>query len=167
MSWAALLRLIGPYVLAGSVGFGMAWWVQGVRLDASRNETAEVQNAFLTYHNRQIEIALEKERAQQARQVETDKQWKENLDVLGKDRDVYRRCVLAGKCGGLRNNVPAAEPAGNGVRVPAAGGPDAAGGGPVPAPGEPAPQVILDCARVQLRLNTLQGDIERQPGYTR
>ena len=64
--------------------------------------------------------------------------------------------------------VPAC-PGGPGLRLPAAGGADVGGGSAVPPPGEPAaqdePEVIRDCAKVQLRLNELQADIERQPGY--
>ncbi len=161
--WREILRFAAPYAIAASVGFGAAWWVQGIRIDAAKNDTAEVQNAFLTYHNEQERLALEKEREQIRRQETTRKEWKEKLDALNNDHEVYRRCVAAGRCGGMRA-MPAAT-CGDGVRLSATGGVDGSGGGAVPAAGEPAPQVVIDCAKVQLKLNALQSDIERQRGY--
>lgn len=161
--WREILRFAAPYAIAASVGFGAAWWVQGVRIDAAKNDTAEVQNAFLTYHNEQERLALEKEREQIRRQEATTKDWKEKLDALKNDHEVYRRCVAAGRCGGLR--PVSAAPGGHGIRLSAASGTDDSGADPVPAAGEPAPPVVLDCAETTLQLNILQADIEAQRGY--
>lgn len=163
-----LFKTFGPYLLvaatAAFVGFSGAWYIQGLRLTAAKNDTTEVQNAFLAYHNEQERLALEKEQEQLRRQASTDKDWKEKLNDLKNDHDVYRRCVAGGRCGGLRP-VPA-QAAGDGVRLSPAGRSDEAGTDAISAAGGAAP-VVLDCAETTLQLNVLQADVEAQRGYRR
>ena len=162
-----LIKSALPYTIAAAVGFGAAWWVQGLNVTAAKNDRDRIANQYGNYKVEQQRLKNEAEAKAEQRRKETEDEWARKYEQLEKDGNAFRRCVAAGKCGGLRV-VPAC-PGGPGLRLPAAGGADGGGGSAVPPPGEPAaqdePEVIRDCAKVQLRLNELQADIERQPGY--
>lgn len=165
-----IVKVALPYVVAAGFGFGVAWWVQGLNVAAAKNDRDKIANQYGNYKVEQQRLKNEAEAKAEQRRKETADEWARKYEQLEKDGNAFRRCVAAGKCGGLRV-VPAC-PGGPGLRLPAAGGADGGGGSAVPPPGEPAaqdeqdePEVIRDCAKVQLRLNELQADIERQEGY--
>lgn len=145
-----LLRFIAPYLIAAGVGFSGAWYVQGVRLDAAHNEFA----AYKTEQQRLINEATAK--ADKQREESAD-EYRKNVAKLKADGEVFRRCVAAGKCGGLSG-----VPGGSGIKLSASGGIDATGTDTIPAAGGSTPQVLIDCAATTLQLNSLQSDIEKQ-----
>lgn len=156
------LRAAAPYAVAAGVGFSVAWWLQGLRLDAAENATQKVQNDFDWYKTEQQRLKNDADRLAEKRRKEAEDEWNKRYAQLQADGEAFRRCVAAGKCGGLRQPVPAC-PAGSGIRVPPAVRPDEAGTNAVPLAGEPAtPPVINDCAVTTLMLNQLQSDIEKQ-----
>lgn len=142
----SILRLAWPYLLAGSVAFGVAWKIQGFRLDAADNEFAEYKLA-------QERAAIASEREANERRDQTAAAWAANLDAL---RACYKP---GGKC------LPKL-PAGSGIKVPPSGGIDAPGAdtgtatGGYAAVGEDS--LIYRCAQTTLQLNLLQADIEGQ-----
>lgn len=157
--------LVLLWIVLGSVAFGAAsggsaaWWIQGVRIDAAHNE-------LTAYQQEQTRLAQEAKDAADAKRGKDGAIYaamaKELSDEIAKG-EVFRRCVAAGKCGRVRD-----VPAGTGLRLPPVAGVDEDRGSAVPAAGEPAAEVIplvADCAKVQLRLNVLQAEIESQPGY--
>lgn len=149
-------RRCWPFLVAAGIGFGSAWWIQGLNVRA-------VTNDFKEYQVEQQRLKNEAEEEQRKRQGETSSEYQKNVKQLESDvaaGNAYRRCVAAGKCGGLR-----AVPSCSGIRLSAAGIADGAGPDPVPAAGEPAPPMIAECAATTLQLNSLQADIERQRGY--
>lgn len=156
----SLLRAAAPYAIAAAVGFGAAWWLQGVRLDAERNATAKVQTDFDNWKVEQQRLKNEADAKAEQRRKETQDEWIAKYEQLRRDGEAYRRCVAAGKCGGLRV-VPAC-PRGADSGVPAPERTDAPGADAVPPAGESAPPVIEDCAMTTLMLNQLQADIEKQ-----
>lgn len=158
MTWLTMVRFILPYAVFSLVGFVAAWQLQGVRVDAAKNELAEYKTEQQRLKN-EAEIAAEKRRKETANEYQT------KLDALEADHDTYRRCVAVGKCGARVIRLPNL-PNGAGVRVPSAERPDEARPEPVPAAGEVAAEdgILKDCARTTLQLNQLQEDIEKQWG---
>lgn len=144
------LKVFWPYLLATSVGFGGAWEVQAVRLDAAHNEFA----AYKT--NMAAQRVAADDKAEKQRQEASD-EYAKNLKTLADDGAAYKRCVAAGKCGGLRT-VPRCS--GNGLSAPS--GVNGTGSDAVPPAGETSPEVITDCAKTTLMLNQLQNDISIQ-----
>lgn len=143
------VRLL-PYAIAASVGFGAAFYIQGLRItDEKQKHVAYVQE--------QEQARIDAEKAAEEQRKETANEWRAKLELLAKDHDAYKRCVAAGKCGGLR--PVSCSPS---LRIPASGGIDGSGTDPVSASGESSPEVINDCAKTQLMLNQLQDDIEKQ-----
>lgn len=157
-----LIRQFWPYLVAFSIGASLAgssaWTVQGYRLTAARQEfTNYQQEQTRVFQEAQHHADLQRNEANQA--YERASQQLKNSVLAG---DVYRRCVAAGKCG-MRQPATCA----GGIRLPPAGVADATRTDPVPATGDPAAAepVVGECAETTLRLNQLQADIERQPGY--
>lgn len=156
MTWLTMVRFILPYAVFSLVGFVAAWQLQGIRLDAAKNELAEYKTEQQRLKN-EAEIAAEKRRKETANEYQT------KLDALEADHDTYKRCVAAGKCGARVIRLPNL-PNGAGVRVPPPGGSAEARTDAVPAAGEVAAEdgILKDCARTTLQLNQLQADIEKQ-----
>lgn len=156
MTWLTMVRFILPYAVFSLVGFVAAWQLQGIRLDAAKNELAE-------YKTEQQRLKNEAEIAAEKRRKETANEYQIKLDALEADHDTYKRCVAAGKCGARVIRLPNL-PNGAGVRVPAPGGSAEARPDAVPAAGEVAAEdgILKDCARTTLQLNQLQDDIEKQ-----
>ena len=174
MNW--LLKMItgNPLVLlwmalavfgfGAASGGGAAWFVQGLRL-------THAEQKFTKYKQTQVQLIQE---AKDAADLQRDKasaaheRASRQLADAIEAGDVYRRCVAAGKCGRVQRNVSACT--GTGVSTDSAV--DGSGGSAVPAAGETAAEggtcegLAADAARVQLRLNQLQGEIEAQPGYS-
>lgn len=145
------LKFFWPYLVAASIGFGGAWEVQAVRLDAANNR-------LVAYKNEVVQAKAEAKDAAEKQRKETDDEYAENLATLANDHDAaYQRCIAAGKCRGMR---PVPSCSGNGISPPVR--PDGSGTDAVPAAGEPAPEVITDCARTTLMINQLQADIAKQ-----
>ena len=108
-----------------------------------------------------------RQREEAARRVQSMLLLKQSLENV-QNFDVYRRCVAAGKCGArVQYSVSSCKPT-NGIQTTF--GTHAAGSDSVPVTGEPTtkgPQdsVLADCAVATLRVNYLQGLIEKQSGY--
>lgn len=149
-----VLKKAWPYAMAAAVGASAAWWVQGLRVDAAKNE-------FAAYKVDQRRLKNEAEEEARKRRETSDKEWREKYDVLKKDGDAYRRCVAAGRCGGLR--LPGT--CGPDNRLSPSRISDEASPNSIPPTGEPAAQVVDECAVTTLMLNELQRDIEKQKGY--
>lgn len=143
------------------VGMWLAWNIQDVRLQAA-------EQRFVQYKIEERDAEIRREAvAQKQREIA-----KHDYEVLSarlsaeiEDGDVLRRCIAAGKCG-KRVSVQPAPTCGGGL--PAASVPDASRPDAVPSTGGSAAEVmpvVNDCAITTLRLNQLQADIERQPGY--
>lgn len=164
MPWLTILRWIVPYAISAVVGFSTAWMVQGLRVDALKNDVRKEQQKLTDYQNAQREAAILAAQEAEKRRKETIDDYAKKIDALGKDHDAYKRCVAAGKCGArvvrVRDILPASGE--SGLRAP--GRIDAASADTVSAPGTVAAedQVIGDCARTTLQLNQLQLDIEKQ-----
>lgn len=166
-----LLRPLLPFFLvagAGSLLGGVsAWQIQGVRIDNARNE-------FHAYKldQEQLRLTAERDAAAQREKAAAQREkaaalYNTQAKELAHEIEsgaVYRRCVAAGKC----VRVPNVSACATGIRLPSVSGEHADGGGSVPVAGEPAEEmtpVVGDCARVQLRLNRIQAEIEEQPGF--
>lgn len=143
-------RYLLPYAVAFGLGFSAAFYIQGIRIQAAKNE-------FEAYKTEQQRLKNEAEIAAEKRRKETADEYERKLKELGSAYDGYRRCVALGKCNGLQPM-----PGGTGSGISAPGKADGASANPVPAAGGVAPEVIGDCMQTTLQLNTLQADIEKQ-----
>lgn len=154
------LRAAVPYLAAGAVGFGLAWQIQGLRV-----ESVEIE--FDRYKIDQADAFIKAAEAADRQRKDSAHAYREKQAELDKQiaaGDAYRRCVAAGKCGALTIRVPVGATCASPGLPPGAGA-DAAGTDAVPAGDVAAPEVIGDCAVTTLRLNELQGAIEGQAGY--
>lgn len=154
-----LLLKAAPYALAAALAFGLAWWIQGLRITAAEQE-------FTSYKQKQAQIIQEaKDEADKQRLAEGkkyDDMAKGLADEIAKG-EVFKRCVAAGKCGRVSN-----VPFGSGIRIPAARSAHDLSADAIPLAGESAEegaQVVNDCAVTTLMLNQLQTGVEAQPGY--
>lgn len=143
-----LARSVAPAIVAAGLGWSVAWYVQGLRLQSSRNDLAAVQ----TQHAAAINAAKERANAQHD---ETARAWAAAVDHLRRRR-----------ADGWLPVLPASSP---GSAIPAAGRADGAGADAVPAAAGDAAQCLADLARVTsdaqqttLMLNELQAAVERQ-----
>lgn len=154
------VRTFWPYVLAGAIGFVPAWWVQGIRLDSAKGDVATVQRKFDDYKTEQRMLLVEAGEAAEKRRAETIKEWSGKYAKLKNDSDIFKRCVAAGKCGGLR---PVPDSARLQLSAPSRVTPASANAVPTAGRGqEDVPEVLKDCAVATLMLNVLQADIEKQ-----
>lgn len=152
-----ILRAVIPYAIAAVIAFGAAWWIQGLRITSAKQKLTD-------YQQKQTQLIQEAKDAADKQREESRANFAVAVKTLADDieaGDVYRRCLAAGKCGRVRDVLPTC----TGIRLPTAGGNDADRGCAIPTAGESTPPVIIDCAKVQLQLNSLQADIENQPGY--
>lgn len=153
-----LLRLI-PLAVSAAAGFAIAWWIQGLRLTSAEHE-------FVEYKQEQVRLA-------QKRKDDADKQRNEAADRYSKVSkqlaesieagDVFKRCVAAGRCGPTSVGVCKQPTNTAGIGLSAPRKPDDPGQNELPLAGNDA--AINDCAVTTLQLNSLQTDIEAQPGY--
>lgn len=164
MTWLTIARFAAPYAVFFALGMGLAWQIQGVRLDSAQSDVQKEKQKLTDYRNSQREAEILAAQAAEKRRKETINDYQAKLDALGKDHDAYKRCVAAGKCGArvvrVRDAMPA--PGESGLRAP--GRTDAASPDAVPAAGAIAAEdgIVSDCARTTLQLNQLQIDIEKQ-----
>lgn len=130
-----------PYAIAACVGFAVAFYVQGLRVTALKNDVKAEQQRYKDRDQAIITQQQDEKAKQQKLNEETSNDWIKNLDAL---HECYRtgRCGVRPGAGGM--------PSG-GISAPASK-PDAAGANPVPAPD----RVAADCAETTLNLNMLQ-----------
>lgn len=133
--WARL----GMAVVVASVGFMLAWYIQGVRLTAAKQELVAYKQAATAQKQ------AEKDRTDKLNE-ETSNDWIKNLDAL-------HQCYKSGRCG--VRPVSGGMPSG-GLSAPSVK-PDAAGTNSVPSP----ERVAEECAYTTLQINSLQTWIER------
>ncbi len=139
------LMRFAPYVIAAGVAFGLgwsaAWYVQGMRLTAAKQELVEWQQGM----TKAVQAAREHE---YQLNVEAQNAWSKNLDEL---RRTWRN--------GWVPNVP--NGSGATVPLPAASGVDAACAGPISV----ARTLAQELSEAALRCNAIQSRIESQEGY--
>lgn len=128
--WARL----GMAVAVASVGFMLAWYIQGLRVTAAKQELVSFQQAA---------IALQQKERERTDKLQEDiaNDWAKNLDYL-------RKCYESGKCG-LR-------PGAGGMPT---GGISAPTGSVNGTPGDDLPtpaRIVRDCAEETLKLIHLQ-----------
>ena len=133
--WARL----GMAVAVASVGFMLAWYIQGVRLTAAKQELVAHKQAATAQKQ------AEKDRTDKINE-ETSNDWIKNLDAL-------HQCYKSGRCG-VRPGA-GGMPSG-GISAPSVK-PDATGTNAIPAP----ERVAEECAYTTLQINSLQTWIER------
>jgi len=152
--------VLAVFLFGATTGGTAAWKFQGVRITAAKQE-------LVAYQQEQVRIFQEAQHAADIERKQASEQYAQASQDLARavsDGDVYRRCVAAGKCGVrvLKQSTCAA-----GISLPAAERADEASTdtvftGPEAAAEDP---VVNDCAVTTLMLNSLQADIESQPGY--
>lgn len=157
-----LLRLI-PFAVSAAVGFAIAWGIQGLRLTNAEQE-------FVAYKQEQTRIFQEHKDAEAKRREESaDRFSKARAELAAQVEagDVWKRCVLSGRCSVPRNPSGLRDTTrreGRGLLSP--GRLNDRSTNELSAAGESAaPGVVFDCAYTTLQLNHLQADIEAQPGY--
>lgn len=155
-----LLKAAAPYALAAALAFGLAWWIQGLRITAAEQE-------FTDYRQEQVRLIQEAEDAADEQRAADGKAYNDMAKGLADEiakGEVFKRCVAAGKCGSRVSNVPS----GSGIRLPPPGSVDGTSADTVPLVEESAEessQLANDCAVTTLMSNRLQDGIEAQPGY--
>lgn len=157
------LKYLAPYAGAMALGFSAAWYVQGIRIDASNNQTAEVKLEFSNYIAEAKQAQLNEQMIAAQQQKESGERYeilRLDLERSNASNDTYRRCISAGKCNGMRVSTNLCQTG----TVQAATGTDATGSDTIPAAGIDA-AVVNDCAKTTLQINQLQSDIKRQRGY--
>lgn len=147
--------LIVLLIAAFVAGVSSAWWVQGLRITAVKQEHKDFVQSM-----KDQEIA-NAEAAERQRE-ESDKKYAElerKLNDEIKSGIVFKRCVAAGKCG---MQPTSCRPS---IRLPTASEPDATSADSILAGLTGSTGIVEDCAVTTLMLNQLQADIEGQPGY--
>ncbi len=136
-----MLARIGIAALVFFAGFGAAWYIQGVRLTAAKQELVEWQQAM----TKAVQAGRDFE---YAKNVEAQNAWSKNLDEL---RRTWRT--------GWVPNVPSS---GGGLKpLPPASGTDETCKDAVST----ARELAAQCGETTLQLNQLQQRIEAQQGY--
>jgi len=153
--WLTIIRPFLPHILAFVLGFGGAWKIQDYRITGVEQEhTAYIQEQ--TKLAQEVISNANERRDKSAKDYQSASQDLAAQVVAG---DVYRRCVAAGRCGvRVIANCPAAA-------VQTTERTDAASANAISTTGEPAEKLANECAATTLMLNSLQRDIEVQPGY--
>lgn len=162
LALVAFFRGAFPYLIAGAIGFSVGWWIQEFRVDRAQSETMEVNLRFTAYKIEQDRLRVQHGLDAEKRREETIKDWSAKYAQLQKDTEIFRRCVAAGKCGGL-SNVPGNSPS---LKLSGTLGIDATPKGNLPAAtgatADETPLVLRDCAADVLQLIQLQDDIRKQ-----
>lgn len=130
-----------PYAIAASIGFAVAFYVQGLRVTALKNDVKTEQQRYKDRDQAIIAQQQDEKAKHQKLNEETSNDWIKNLNAL-------HECYRSGRCG-VRPGA-GGMPSG-GLSAPS-GKPDAAGTNAVPAPD----RVAADCAETTLNLNMLQ-----------
>lgn len=124
-----------PYALAAIAGFCVAFYIQGLRITAAKQD-------LVAFKQQAREAVQDEKDRQEAIAEKTNEDWHKNLDAL---HAYYRGRVLPGATGG-------------GLSLPAsAGGAASNGQDAVPSPA----RVAEECAETTLQLNMLQDWTER------
>lgn len=130
-----LFRRAIPYVIAACVGFGAAFYIQGLRVTAAKQE-------LIDFKLKAREAMQDEKDRQEAIAEKTNEDWHKNLDAL---HEYYRKRMLPQTLGG-------------GVTLPGTTGlANGAGQDAVPAPA----RVAEEAAETTLQLNMLQDWTER------
>ena len=155
-----LLRII-PLAVSAAAGFAIAWGIQGLRLTSAEQE-------FVDYKQEQVRLAQKRKDDADKQRNEAATRYADASAELGKQIDegeVIKRCIASGRCSVARNPSGLCEStsrrAGAGLSAPNSTHGSSANA--VPPTGSDA--AINDCAVTTLQLNSLQTDIEAQPGY--
>lgn len=137
-----LLLRAAPYLIAGAVGFGAAWYIRGLAVTAAEQELVEYQQSVV----KAVQSAREYEHA---KNIEAQNAWAANMDAL---RRTWRT--------GWVPMLPAttSEPA---RPLPPAPGTD----DPCKESVGIARRVTEELGETTLQLNELQRRIESQSGY--
>lgn len=158
-----IVLVISTFLVGVSAGGSASWYVQGLRITAAKQAHTQYVQEQTQKRQEAIDAAnLQRDKADKAYQLAAQ----QLADSIAAG-DVFRRCVAAGKCG-VRQPTCA-----TGIRLPTAIRPDETRADAVSLSAEPAktlasePDETLanDCAVTTLMLNSLQSDIEAQPGY--
>lgn len=129
---------IGMAVAVASVGFMLAWYIQGLRVTAVKQELVSFQQAA---------IAL-----QQAEKARTDKLNEETSNDWIKNMDALHQCYKSGRCG-VRPGAGGMPSGGLSAPTSTANG---TSGDDLPTPS----RIVRDCAEETLKLLSLQRWIE-------
>lgn len=158
-----LALLVGSFLFGVSSGGSAAWWIQSLRVKDAEQE-------FVKYKQEQTRIFQEHKDAEAKRREESaDRFSKARAELVAQVEagDVWKRCVLSGRCSVPRNPSGLRDTTrreGRGLSSP--GRLNDRSTNELSAAGESAaPGVVFDCAYTTLQLNHLQADIEAQPGY--
>lgn len=162
-----LLKRLIPFAIAASIGFGMAWFIQGLRVTAAKQETVDAKQDFTTFVQkvRQEGQDAKDQADRQREQAERDyaAASKQLEDALARG-DALSRCIAAGKCRGMPKQPVCASGSTASLSPPIRV--DEASADAVFAAASVADEgVIADCARTTLQINQLQADIKAQAGY--
>ena len=156
-----LVLIVGAFLFGVSSGGSAAWWIQSLRVKNAEQELVDYKQEQVRLEQEKKDAADKQRNEAADRYSKVSKQLAESIEA----GDVFKRCVAAGRCGLPRNPSGVCEPttrrAGAGLSTP-----DSAHGSradAVPPAGSDA--AINDCAMTTLQLNSLQTDIEAQPGY--
>lgn len=152
----SVLRLVWPYLLAASVGWGAAWHIQGLRITSAKQE-------FVTYKLQISDAETKRQQEDDEQRAKSAKEYAHLSELLDNEINqgvVYRRCVDAGRCGVRKQSCPV-----QAVAVPPASGANEASTDAIPIRQEPTEALAGECAETVLRLNRLQAAIEAQAGY--
>ncbi len=154
------LRLI-PYAISALAGFAIAWGIQGLRVTGAEQE-------FVDYKQDQVRIVQEQKDAADKQRDEAAKRFSAERADLAKEveaGDVWKRCVMAGRCSVPRNPSGVRDTTRReGAGLSSTGRVDDRSTNELPAsPGDAT--LANECAVTTLQLNHLQADIEAQPGY--
>lgn len=169
-----------PYVLAIAIGFAAGWKLQGLNLTAAENARDKATNDFAAYRTEQQRLTNEANAKADQQRQETANAWAKKIEQVLADKEAYQRCVAAGRCGPAPRvcvALPGTRPSAGAEAAaisPRGGIDEPAGGGAVPPAASTAAVsdepngiggLIEDCARTQLKLNTLRDDIRKQPSW--
>lgn len=169
---AALIELakrLIPFAIAAAIGFAFAWWIQGLRITAAKQETVDAKQDFTTFvqkvrqEGQDAKDQADRQRDKAERDYAAANQQLEDALARG---DALSRCIAAGKCRGMPKQPVCASSPAPGLQAPI--GVDEASADAVFAASSVADEgVIADCARTTLQINQLHADIKAQAGYAK
>lgn len=136
---------IGMAVAVASVGFMLAWYVQGIRINSLKNDVQAEQQKYAAMEQAIVTQQQQETAKHQALNERISNDWNENLLAL-------RKCYESGRCG-LRPGA-GGMPSG-GLSAPS-GTVNGTSGDDLPTPA----RIVRDCAEETLKLIHLQRWIE-------